>query len=110
MEAFRNSGKRRMMGRYRGTEGPTTAKLLNVTGQMPISQILKPPQGQVARARSPQAGDHYCQSIAACRLHPGSPQTPHYTWMDGAMQDLNVLAQCPSYSWTGICGGVASRC
>ena len=31
---------RRMMGRYRGTGGPSTAELLDGTGQMPISQLL----------------------------------------------------------------------
>ena len=31
---------RRMMGRYRGTGGPSTAELLDMTGQMPISQLL----------------------------------------------------------------------
>ena len=42
------------MGRYRGTGGPSTAELLDVTGQMPIP-TTQPPQGQVAGARSPQA-------------------------------------------------------
>ena len=31
---------RRMMGRYRGTGGPSTAELLDVTGQIPISQLF----------------------------------------------------------------------
>ena len=53
-------------------------------------------QGQVAGARSPQAGDRHRQPAAACRLHPGAPKacrpTPlHYTWKGGAMQDLNAL-------------------
>ena len=39
-EAFHNSCMRRMMGRYRGTGGPSTAELLDVTGLMPISQLL----------------------------------------------------------------------
>ena len=29
-----------MMGRYRGTGGPSTAELLDVIGQRPISQLL----------------------------------------------------------------------
>ena len=37
METFHNACMRRMMGRYRGT---STAELLDVTGQMPISQLL----------------------------------------------------------------------
>ena len=40
LETFHNSCMRRMMGRYRGTGGPFTAELLDVTGQMPISQLL----------------------------------------------------------------------
>ena len=31
---------RRMMGRYRGTGGPSTAELLDATGQMPITLLL----------------------------------------------------------------------
>ena len=70
LETFHNSCMRRMMGRYRGTGGPSTAELLDVTGQMPISQL----QGQVAGACSPQAGDHHRQPTAACRLHPRAPK------------------------------------
>ena len=40
LETFHNACMRRMMGRYRGTGGPSTAELLDVTGQMPISQLL----------------------------------------------------------------------
>ena len=56
---------RRMMGRYQGTGGPSTA--------------------QVAGACSPQAGDHHRQTTAACRLHPGAPKacTPPPLHVDG---------------------------
>ena len=40
LETFHNACMRRMMGRYWGTGGPSTAELLDVTGQMPISQLL----------------------------------------------------------------------
>ena len=40
LETSHNSCMRRMMGRYRGTRGPSTAELLDGTGQMPISQLL----------------------------------------------------------------------
>ena len=46
------------MGRYRGIGGPSTAELLDVTGQMPITQLLSHHRvlwPQVAGARSPQA-------------------------------------------------------
>ena len=31
---------RRMIGQYQGTGGPSTAEQLDVTGQVPISQLL----------------------------------------------------------------------
>ena len=40
LETFHNACMRRMMGRYRGPGGPSTAELLDVTGQMPFSQLL----------------------------------------------------------------------
>ena len=40
LETFHNAYMRRMMGRYRGIGGPSTAELLDGTGQMPISQLL----------------------------------------------------------------------
>ena len=67
LETFHNSCMRRMMGRYRGTGGPSTAELLGVAGQMPISQLLSRPGRRRPVGR------------------------PHYTWKDGAMQDLNAL-------------------
>ena len=82
-----------MMGRYRGTGGPSTAELLDVTGQMPTSQLLS--RHRVTwmghAARKPE-------TTIVNQLHadsiPGRPRPvgrPHYTWMDGAMQDLNAL-------------------
>ena len=85
---------RRMMGRYRGTGGPSTAELLNVTGQMPISQLLSRHRVRWLghAARKPET------TIVNQLLHadsiPGRPRPvgrPHYTWKDGAMQDLNAL-------------------
>ena len=40
LETFHSSCVRRVMGRYRGIGGPSTAELLDVTGQMPITQLL----------------------------------------------------------------------
>ena len=117
LEAFHNSCMRRMMGRYRGTGGPSTAELLDGTGQMPISQLLSRHRVRWLghAARKPET------TIVNQLLHadyiPGRPRPvgrPHYTWMDGAMQDLNTLG--PGYRWTssetgrswrstGSCGG-----
>ena len=83
-----------MMGRYRGTGGPSTAELLNVTGQMPISQLLSRHRVRWLghAARKPET------TIVNQLLHadsiPGRPRPvgrPHYTWKDGAMQDLTAL-------------------
>ena len=94
LETFHNSCMRRMLGRYRGTGGPSTTELLEVTRQMPISQLLRRHMVGWLGRRSPQAGDHHRQPTAACRLHPGAPKAcrpPHYKWKDGTMQDLNAL-------------------
>ena len=78
-----------MRRRYRGTGGPSTAELLDGTGQMPISQLLN-------RHRVRWLG--HLTTIVNQLLHadniPGRPRPvgrPHYTWKDGAMQDLNAL-------------------
>ena len=79
-----------MMGRHRGTGGPSTAELLDGTGQMPISQLLSCHRVRWLgyAARKPET------TIVNQLLHadyiPGRPRPvghPHYTWMDGAMQD-----------------------
>ena len=76
LETFHNACMRRMMGRYRGTGGPSTAELLDVTGQMPISQLLSRHRVRwLGHAALPQAGDHHHEPSAACRLHPGAPKT-----------------------------------
>ena len=94
LETFHNSCMRRMMGRYWGTRGPSTAELLDATGQMPISQLLSRHRVRWLghAARKPDT------TIVNQLLHadsiPGRPRPvgrPHYTWMDGAMQDLNTL-------------------
>ena len=79
----------------RGTGGPSTAELLEVTGQMPAHlPITQPPQGQVAGVRSPQAGDHHRQPTAACRLHPRAPKAcrPPPLHVEGWG---HARAQCP---------------
>ena len=84
LETFRNSCMRRMLGRYRG---PSTAELLDGTGQMPISQLLSRHRVRWLghAARKPET------TIVNQLLHtdniPGRPRPvgrPHYTWMDGA--------------------------
>ena len=40
LETFHSSCVRRVMGRYRGIGGPSTAELLDATGQVPITQLL----------------------------------------------------------------------
>ena len=83
LETFHNSCMRRMLGRYRGTGGPSTTELLEVTRQMPISQLLRRHMVGWLGRRSPQAGDHHRQPTAACRLHPGAPKACPTTrgWM-----------------------------
>ena len=114
---------RRMMGRYRGTGGPSTAELLDGTGQMPISQLLSRHRVRWLghAARKPET------TIVNQLLHadntPGRPRPVgrhHYTWMDGAMQDLNALGPRLQMDllrdWSKLAldeelwRGVASRC
>ena len=121
LETFHNSCMRRMMGRYRGTGGPSTAELLDGTGQMPISQLLSRHRvrwlGHAARKPETTIGN---QLLHADYI-PGRSRPVgrlHYTWMDGAMQDLN--AQGPRLhllrDWPKLAldrelwRGVASRC
>ena len=68
--------------------------LLDVTGQRPISQLLSRHRVRWLghAARKPET------AIVNQLLHadsiPGRPRPvgrPHYTWKDGAMQDLNAL-------------------
>ena len=74
LETFHNSCMRRMMGRYRGTGGPSTAELLDAAGQMPISQLLSRHRvrwlGHAARKPETTIVNHL---LAACR-HPGAPK------------------------------------
>ena len=90
LETFHNSCMRSMMGRYRGTGGPSTAELLDGTG-MPISQLRSRHRVRWLghAARKPET------TIVNGLLHadsiPGRPRPvgrPHYMWMDGAIQDL----------------------
>ena len=77
-----------MMGRYRGIGGPSTAELLDGTGQMPISQLL-----------SCQPETTIVNQLLHADYIPGRPRPvgrPHYTWMDGAMQDLNARPRAPA--------------
>ena len=69
-------------------------ELLDGTGQMPISQLLSRHRVRWLghAARKPET------TIVNQLLHadniPGRPRPvgrPHYTWMDGTMQDLNAL-------------------
>ena len=77
-----------------GTGGPSTAELLDVTGQMPISQLLSRHRVRWLghAARKPET------TIVNQLLHadsiPGRPRPvgrPHYAWKDGTMQDLSAL-------------------
>ena len=108
---------RRMMGRYRGAGGPSTAELLDGTGQMPISQLLSRHSVRWLghAARKPET------TIVNQLLHAdsilGQPRPvgrPHYTWKDGAMQDLsalgprlqlNLLRDWPKLALDRGCGG-----
>ena len=85
---------RRMMGRYRGTGGPSTAELLDMTGQMPTSQLLSRHRvrwlGHAARKPETTIVNQllHADSIPGCTRPAGGP---HYMWKDGAMQDLSAL-------------------
>ena len=70
LETFHNSCMRRTMGRYRGTGGPSTAELLDVTWQMPISQLL-------SRHRVRWLG--HAQSVKSHRVDHMQPSGPHAT-------------------------------
>ena len=94
LETFHNFYMRRMMGRCRGTGGPSTAEQLDVTGQVPITQPLSHHRdrwlGHAARKPETTMVKHllFADSIPGCLRPVGRL---HYTWMDGAMQDLNTL-------------------
>ena len=106
---------RRMMGRHRGTGGPSTAELLDGTGQL-LSRHRVRWLGHATR--KPET------TIVNQLLHadniPGRPRPvgrPHYTWMDGAMQDLGPWLQLDLLrDWPKLAldrelwRGVASRC
>ena len=82
-----------MMGRYRGL-GDSTAELLDGTGQMPISQLLSRHRvwwlGHAARKPETAIVNQllHADSISG---RPRPVGRPHYTWKDGAMQDLSAL-------------------
>ena len=116
LETFHNTCMRRMMGRYRGTGGPSTAELLDVTdAHLPTNQ---PPQGQVAGARSPQAGDHHREPAATCRLHPGAPKAcrPPPLHVEGWGHARPQRPRAPATDWPKLAldrelwRGVTSRC
>ena len=110
LRAPRLSCMRRMMGRYQGIGSPSTAELLDVTGQIPITQLLSRHRvrwlGHAAASPRPQWSICCMQTLSR-----GAPGCPHYTWMDGAMQDLSTLGPrlqldlLRSWRWTGNCGG-----
>ena len=60
---------RRMMGRYRGTGGPSLTELLDVTGQMPISQLLSRHRvrwlGHAARKQETTIVNHCCMQTTS---------------------------------------------
>ena len=94
LEIFHNSCMRRMMGRYRGREGPSTAELLVVTRQVPITQLLNRHRWLGHAARKPETT--MVKQLQLADSIPGRPRPashPHYTWMDGAMQDLSTLGR-----------------
>ena len=79
LETFHNSC---MMGRYRGTGGPSTVELLDATGQMPISQLVSRHRirwlGHAARKPEPAIVNQllHADSIPG---HPRPVGRPHYT-------------------------------
>ena len=81
-QTFHNSCMRRMMGRYRGIGGPSTAELLDGTGKMPITQLLSHHRVRWLghAARKPDT----TRSSNCCRLHPDARPVgrPHCTWME----------------------------
>ena len=83
-----------MMGLHRGPDGPSTAELLARTGQANMADHMRRHRVRWLghAARKPET------AIVNQLLHadsiPGRPRPvgrPHYTWKDGAMQDLNAL-------------------
>ena len=74
LETFRNSCMHRIMGRYRGTGDPSTAELLDVTGQVSITQLLRRHRvrwlGHAPRKPRKKTG----RRPVGC---------PHYTCLDG---------------------------
>ena len=73
-----------------GWQTSSTAELLDVTRQMPISQLLSRWLGHAARKPETTIVNQLLHSDSI----PGRPRPvgrPHYTWKDGAMQDLDAL-------------------
>ena len=83
-----------MMGRFRGLGGPSTAESLVVTGQVTIAQILRRHRVRWLghAARKPETTMvKQLQSADSILGRPRPVGRPHYTWMDGAKQDLGPL-------------------
>ena len=80
-------------GRYRGRGGPSTAELLSVTEQVSISQLLSRHWvrwlGHAARKPETTIVNQLLHAYSIPGRRPVG--RPHYTWMDGAMLDLNAL-------------------
>ena len=92
-------------------------ELLDVTGQRPISQLLSRHRVRWLghAARKPETA--IVNQLLLADSIPGRPRPvgrPHYTWKDGAMQDLNALGprlqldllrDWPKLALDGSCGG-----
>ena len=109
-----------MMGRYRDTGGLSTAELLDGTGQMPSSQLLSRHRVRWLGHAARKLETTIVNQLLHADYIPGRPRPvgrPHYTWMDGAMQDLGPWLQLDLLrDWPKLAldrelwRGVASRC
>ena len=77
----------RMMGQHRGLGGPSTAELLDVTGQVSITQLLSSHRfmrlGHVARKPETTTVNNCCLQSPTWGA-PGQTGRHHYMWMDEA--------------------------
>ena len=121
IKTFHNSCMRRIMG-YRGLGGPSTAELLCVTGQVPITKVLSHYRVRWLGHAARKPGTTMVKQLLLADSIPGRPRPvgrPHFTWMDGAMQDLSTLGprlqldllrDCPKLAHDqDLWSGVASR-
>ena len=107
LETFHNSCMCRRMGRYWGLGGPGSSRTASRDGTGVHHLNPQPPQA---------LGHYYMLGLLYEDSIPGHPRPvgrPHYTWMDGPMQDLSPgycgtsTETSRSRSWcrTAICGG-----